>query len=106
MRLAAAEYQKLDVWAHSFLGDVPLHDAFVLALPGGGKGRTMNDLRALFSVDAALSANPVVAALFKLRFFVGRIFGWDAEEGQWDEHSYIHRLDANDRAAAQCAIAC
>jgi hypothetical protein len=98
MRLAASEYRKLDLWAHTFLSDVPLHDAFVLDLPGGGKGRTMDDMRALFSPDAAMSANPVVAALFKLRFFVGRIFGWDTDANQLDAHSYVHRLDADERA--------
>jgi hypothetical protein len=98
MRLAASEYEKLDLWAHSFLSDVPLHDAFVIDLPGGGKGRTMSDIRALVPAGSALTANPVVAALFKLRFFAGRVFGWDSEEHQPDRDSYVHRLDADERA--------
>jgi hypothetical protein len=57
MQLAASEYQKLDLWAHSFLADVPLHDAFVLDLPGGGQGRTMQDVRAIFSADVAAVPN-------------------------------------------------
>jgi hypothetical protein len=97
MQLAATEYQKLDLWAHSFLADVPLHDAFVLDLPGGGRGRTMQDVRAIFFADVALSATPVVAALFRLRTLVGRRFGWDAATPHLDKQSYLHRLDARDR---------
>lgn len=98
MRLATTEYQKLDLWAHSFLRDVPLHDAFVLDLPGGGQGLSMSDMRTVFSPEAAMTANPLVDILFKLRFFVGRIFGWDSETDQLNERSYIHRLDATERA--------
>lgn len=103
MQLAAAEYQNLDLWAHSFLRDVPLHDAFVIDLPGGGKGRTINDVRALLPVDAALQSTPLVAALVRLRFLVGRLFGWDASADQWDERSYVHRLAADDRASSLVA---
>ncbi|MBM4072786.1 MAG: DUF2867 domain-containing protein [Planctomycetes bacterium] len=97
MRVAQDEYQKLDLWAHSFLRDVPLHDVFVIDLPGGGTGRTVGDVHALLSPEAALKANPLVAALFRIRFFVGRLFGWDDPE-PFAKHSYVHRLDAADRA--------
>src|SRR6266480_3131454 len=98
MRIAASEYRNLDLWAHSFLRDVPLHDAFAIDLPGGGRGRTMNDIRALLPADSGITANPVVAALFKFRFFAGRILGWDTQAHRWEGHSYVHRLDAADRA--------
>jgi hypothetical protein len=98
MRVAASEYLNLDLWAHSFLKDVPLHDTFAIDLPGGGKGRTMRDIRALLPAGTALKANPLAAILFKLRFFVGRILGWDANPEKWDNDSYLHRLGAEDRA--------
>jgi hypothetical protein len=75
MRIAASEFQNLDLWAHSFLRDVPLHDVFAVDLPGGGEGRTMSDIRALLPAGSAIKANLLVAALFKLRFFVGGLFG-------------------------------
>src|SRR5262245_47375344 len=103
MRLAASEYQNLDLWAHSFLRDVPLHDAFVIDLPGGGKGRTMDDIRALLPADSALQANAMVAALFKLRFLVGGICGWDGNPQQFERHSYVHRLEAHERARSLIA---
>jgi hypothetical protein len=102
MRLEVGEYQNLDLWAHSFLRDVPLHDAFAIDLPGGGKGRTLSDLRALLSPDQALKANPLVAALFDLRFFVGRVLGWD-DPARFEGQSYLHRLDTDDRARSLVA---
>lgn len=99
MLLAPTEYQKLDLWAHSFLRDVPLHDAFVIDLPGGGKGRTVSDVHALFSAEKAMKANPLVAALFDLRSLVGRMFDWD-NPGRYESHSYLHRLDAAERAGS------
>jgi hypothetical protein len=98
MRLPTSEYQNLDLWAHSFLRDVPLHDAFAIELPGGGNGRTLGDIRALLPSEAAMKANPLVAALFKLRFLVGGLLGWDANQHQLDREFYLHRLDAEDRA--------
>src|SRR5688572_24741951 len=98
MRIAADEYQDLDLWAHSFLRDVPLHDAFAIDLPGGGGGRTIRDVRALVSTEEALQANPLVAALTGFRFFLGRLLGWDKNPAQFEGHSYVHRLGADDRA--------
>jgi hypothetical protein len=100
MRITASEFEKLDLWAHSFLRDVPLHDTFAIDLPGGGQGRTMCDIRALLPAETAIKANLLVAALFTLRFFVGRILGWDANRDELDRDSYLHRLGAEDRAQA------
>jgi hypothetical protein len=97
MRIATSEFQELNLWAHSFLRDVPLHDTFVVDLPGGGPGRTLGDLHELISAEAAMSANPLVAALFKLRFLVGRMLRWD-DPGWFERSSYLHRLDDEDRA--------
>jgi hypothetical protein len=103
MRIAASEYQNLDLWAHSFLEDVPLHDAFVIDLPGGGKGRTMSEIHDLLPNEEALKANPLVAALFKLRFVLGRLFGWDAHSDALERQSYLHRLSAEERARSLTA---
>ena len=98
MRCAVREFQNLDLWAHSFLGDVPLHDAFVIDLPGGGSGRTISDIHALLSTDEALKVNPLVASLVWFRYFLGGVLGWENDSDQFNPHSYLHRLDAADRA--------
>jgi hypothetical protein len=102
MRVALRDYQELDLWAHSFLQDVPLHDAFAIDLPGGGPGRTVRDVRDALPPAEAIEANPLVAALFKLRSFVGTILRWDDEE-RFLAQSYIHRLSAADRARSLLA---
>lgn len=96
MRILPSEFASLKLWAHRFLNDVPLHDAFAIDLPGGGNGRTLEDIHAVFPAEAALKANSVVAALFKLRFFVGGLFGWD-DPAAFERDSYLHLLDADER---------
>src|SRR4051794_27201370 len=44
-----AEYQARALRAHDLLHDVPLEDVWAIRLPGGGPGRTIHDLRPLFS---------------------------------------------------------
>ncbi|MGH0030668.1 MAG: DUF2867 domain-containing protein [Myxococcota bacterium] len=80
-RVDAAPYRALDLHAHALLRDVPLHDVWQVSLPGGGPDRTLADLRALMSLDEVGRAHPLVAGLFHLRGFLGRVFGWDEEPG-------------------------
>ena len=46
-RIDPADFQKLELRCHALLSDVPLHDVWAIALPDGGPGRTIGDLRAL-----------------------------------------------------------
>lgn len=71
-------YRSLDLHAHRVLEEVPLHDVWQVELPGGGEGRTVADFHRLMSFDSVAEANPVVGFLFKLRGWLGSIFGWDA----------------------------
>ena len=50
-----------------------------------------------------MKANSAVAFLFGLRFLLGRLFGWDRVSGRVEATSYLHRLDADDRARSQVA---
>lgn len=100
MRATPEEYQRLDLRAHSLLADVPLHDVWVVELPGGGPGRTLLDLRALLSVESLTEANAAVRFLFGLRRLLGRIFGWDRERPQVSRESFLHRLSAAEREAS------
>ena len=97
MRVSRQEYLSLPLRAHTFLADVPLHDVSAVDLPGGGHGRTLSDLRAILPLGDALRANPLVRGLFRLRWFLGDIFGWDRAEPGADSHSYIHHLTDDDR---------
>ena len=97
MRVTSEEYEGIDLRAHSLLADVPLHDVWRVELPGGGPGRTIEDIRGLVSMEKLRSANAAVGFLFGLRGWLGRIFGWDREPPQASAESFLHRLSAADR---------
>jgi hypothetical protein len=88
----------LPLYVHSILEDVPLRDVSAVDLPGGGPGRTLGDVRALISTGDLLSANPLARALFALRLWLGRIFGWDRACHDPPETSYLSRVPASLRA--------
>lgn len=92
LRIPAEEFRKLDLSVHEFLEGVPLHDVSAIDLPGGGDGRTLQDVRELLPGDAVTRANPVVAALFRIRFTLGRLLGWDSDTAKTHIGSYRQRL--------------
>jgi hypothetical protein len=58
---------------------------------------TLADFQRLLAFDELQSANPIVTGLFKLRWFLGRVFGWDEEMHDLPAASYVHRLTDEDR---------
>ena len=103
MRVALAEYEGLDLRAHSLLAGVPVHDIWAVDLPGGGAGRTIADLRALLSMEKITSANLAVRVLFRLRAWLGRAFRWDREPARASRTSFLERLSAADRESSLVA---
>lgn len=97
-RATVQDYLRLTLRAHSLLHDVPVHDVWRVALPGGGPSRTMKDVRSVFELARKphrLSLS--VRALFGLRWFLGRLFRWDrpaTEEAAWSSSA---RLSDSDR---------
>jgi hypothetical protein len=98
MRIDPAEYLALPLEAHALLADVPLRDVTAIDLPGGGPGRTLADLRALLPMPGLLAASPITRALFALRFWLGRVFGWDRPRHDRADLSYLPRVSAPLRA--------
>jgi hypothetical protein len=98
MRIDPREFRALDLEVHSVLEDVPLNDVSVVDLPGGGAGRTLEDLLAHLDFKSSMSASPAVRALFALRALLGRVFGWDAERESLARSSYANRLSEQQRA--------
>lgn len=97
MRVTAEEYGRLELRAHSLLGDVPLHDVWAVELPGGVPGLTLLALRDLLSVESVTKANAAVRFFFGLRAGLGRVCGWDREPAQASRESYLLRLSAQER---------
>lgn len=92
MRVPAAQFRSIELEVHDILSDVPLSDVTAVDLPAGGPGRTISDVRALMAHGNGMTANPVVQFLLKLRFALGRLFGWDSDTHAHPETSYVHRL--------------
>jgi hypothetical protein len=93
MRASAAEYRSLPLRAHELLRDVLLYDVSSVDLPGGGSGWSVADIRALESETAP---SHIATLLFGLRYFLGRVFGWDREPMR-PEDSFLERLSERDR---------
>jgi len=96
-RVDPAHFRRLDLRAHEFLTDVPLHDVWMVELPGGGPNRTLADARGFMSAENLMSLNPVVRTLFQLRAWLGRVFRWDSSDRTPSAQSFIHRLSDEDR---------
>ena len=97
-----ADFRALPLRVHAFLHDCPLEDVWAMRLSGGGAGRTVEDLRAVFSAGVA-AAPAIVKSLFGLRNRIGGRLGWDRERRQWNAESYVRRLTAEDRARSLAA---
>jgi hypothetical protein len=102
-RAPPAEWRALPLEAHALLADVPLHDVTGIELPGGGTGRTLGDLRALVPADGMLGASGISRALFALRFWLGRVFGWDRSRHAHPETSYLPRVSEELRGRSEIA---
>ena len=96
-RVSPAEYLRLELRAHEVLRGIPLYDVTAVDLPGGGPGRTMADIRAL---DAAAGPSHIVKILFNIRWWLGRLFGWDRARMRL-ENSLTSRLSEQDRRDSQ-----
>src|ERR1700681_456754 len=93
MRASAAEYRSLPLRGHELLRDVPLYDVSSVDLPGGGSGRTVADICAL---ESATPPSHIATLLYGLRYFLGRVLGWDREPMR-PEDSFLERLSERDR---------
>lgn len=97
-RATAEAFGALDLRCHALLADVPLHDVWVIDLPGGAPGLTMQDVDAIATPSRAGRMPLAVRALFALRWALGRAFRWDAPRRPDTAGSYRDRLTEADRA--------
>ena len=97
-RISAQEFEQLPLRIHAFLAGVPLHDAWVIDLPRSRGGITLDEFLRVAS-GSVFKPSPVVGALLNVRFFVGRLFGWDrAPSTTTGLETFSDRLTAADRA--------
>jgi hypothetical protein len=94
-QIPAEEFERVPLRVHALLAGVPLHDAWAINLPRARAGITLEEfLRAAGARPFTLS--PAAQALFKVRLFAGKLFGWDREPAE-PGNTFATRLTEADR---------
>ncbi len=94
-RISQREFEGLRLRVHQFLAGVPLHDVWAVDLPRTRSGITLDDfLRAADGLPFRPSTT--VRALLNIRFFVGRLLGWDREPSGPAAQTFAARLTLDD----------
>jgi hypothetical protein len=89
-QVSTQEFERLPLRVQTFLAGVPLHDVWSVDLPRWRAGVTLDeflrtannctlDTCGCSNSSALFTPSPLVRMLLDIRFFVGRIFGWDNE---------------------------
>jgi Protein of unknown function (DUF2867) len=94
------EFLELPLRVHSFLRDVPLHDVWVIDLPGGREGITLQEFRSRSRAERTEDIPYATKALLQLRFLLGRIFRLDTLRPGEKSASYVRLLNEADRAGS------
>src|SRR6266481_4558356 len=104
-QISPTEFYALPLRVHTFLAGVPLHDVWAVDLPKHRDGVTLAEFLRRASQDRLKASDaeinrfpPVALALFRLRFFLGRIFRLEAEPKDALAASFGCRLTPEDRA--------
>ena len=96
-QISTQEFERLPLRVHAFLAGVPLHDVWAIDLPRTRSGITLDEF--LGTASACLpTPSPVVRALLNVRFFVGRLLGWDREPAPTAWGTFTTRLRTADRS--------
>jgi hypothetical protein len=94
-QVSTEEFDRLPLRVHTFLAGVPLHDVWSVDLPRWRAGLTLDSF--LRTVTSCLCRPPsLVRMLLHIRFFVGRIFGWDREPAPTAWKTFATRLTDTD----------
>jgi hypothetical protein len=97
-RIAPQEFLAQPFRVHSFLSGVAMHDVWAVDLPAVSGRATLEEFRRRTkSRNLAAKISWPARALFALRFFLGRIFGWDQEPEEGKPAYFAERLTAEDR---------
>jgi len=101
-RISTEEFGRLPLRVHDFLADVPLHDVWAIDLQKRRPGITLDEfMRAAGALP--FTPSPIVRALFSIRFFVGRLLGWDRERPATAKKSFASRLTTADLSRSLAA---
>ena len=102
-KISPTEFFAVPLRVHKFLADVPLHDVWAVDLPAFRGGVTLAEFLRRNNQSQTVRLPPAARALFRFRFFLGRIFGLEAEPPDAVAASFVNRLTEEDRARSLVA---
>jgi len=94
-QISSQEFERLPLRVHDFLAGVPLHDVWAIDLPRMRPGITLEEFLRVTGARP-FTPSPIVRALLSIRFFVGRLLGWDREPNARVSETFAARLTAAD----------
>ena len=97
-KISPTEFFAVRLRVHEFLADVPLHDVWAVDLPALCGGVTLAEFLRRSNQGGINRLPPAARALFRFRFFLGRIFRLEAEPPDAVTASFANRLTVEDRA--------
>jgi hypothetical protein len=108
-QVSPQEFERLPLRVHTFLAGVPLHDVWSVDLPRWRPGVTLDDFLRTPSnsrldtcgcskSSSLFTPSPVVRMLLGIRFFIGRLFGWDREPAATTWKTFATRLTDSDQS--------
>jgi Protein of unknown function (DUF2867) len=113
-QISTHEFERLPLRVHDFLAGVTLHDVWAIDLPRTRSGITLDEFLRTASVRSQvgcdccendrsrkgglLTRSLVVRTLLNIRFFAGRLFGWDREPASTAWETFTTRLTTADRS--------
>jgi hypothetical protein len=113
-QISTHEFERLPLRVHDFLAGVTLHDVWAIDLPRTRSGITLDEFLGTASVrsqvgcdccengrsrkGSLLTRSLAVRTLLDIRFFVGRLFGWDHEPASTARETFTRRLTTADRS--------
>ena len=101
-QVSTQEFERLPLRVHAFLAGVPLHDVWFVDLPRWRAGVTLDDFLRTAS-NCLFTPSSVVRTLLDIRFFVGRLFGWDHEPEANAWQTFATRLTDTDHSKSLAA---
>src|SRR5205823_8008561 len=113
-RVSTQEFERLPLRVHTFLAGVPLHDVWYVDLPRWRAGVTLDeflrttgncklDTCGCSKSSSLFTPSPFVRMLLNIRFFVGRLFGWDHEPAATAWKTFATRLTDTDHSTSLTA---
>ena len=96
-QIPTQEFDRLPLRVHGFLAGVPLHDVWAVDLPRPRPGITLAEFRQTAGARR-FPLSPATRALLRIRFFIGRLLGWDREPAAIRWEPFATRLTPADRS--------